>query len=232
MTEGTYERKISKRRMTFAFMLTCFIFLIGLLVGYTLTLERTDYLENIGYKQKLDYESLQLQSLYIDLSASNASCSIFNNILETSLNDVGSAQAKIDMYMKESSEKSYTELKRNYILAQMRYWLLNKRIKESCPPEHVSILYFYSNEECVECGAQGTILNYLKEKLKDKLLVFSLDADFIQEPMVTILKQTYNITKIPSLVIEDETFNKLVGKEDLIQEICNYYTEKPDLCPK
>ena len=217
MVKGTYERKTSTKTYFFAFLLSSFIFLIGLLVGHTLTLDRTSHLEDIAYKQKLDYESLQLQSLYLDLSSSNVSCSIFNNILEKSLNDVGNAQAKVDFYMKESSEKSYTELKRDYIISQMRYWLLNKKIKESCPAKHVSVLYFYSNEECDDCGPQGTILSYLKEKLKDRLLIFSLDADFVDEPMINILKETYNITETPSIVIEEEVFNNLVNKDEELQ---------------
>jgi len=196
MVKGTYKRIISKKRFFLAFVLTCFIFLIGILVGYTLTIGRTSYLEDIAYKQKLDYESLQLQSLYLDLSATNVSCSIFNKILETSLNDVASAQAKVDFYIQESSKKSYTEIKRDYLLAQMRYWLLNQRIKETCQGKHTSVLYFYSNEECVECGAQSTILSYLKEKLKDRLLVFSLDADFKEEPMQPSISMLINFHRI------------------------------------
>ena len=130
MVKGTYKRIISKRRFALSLVLTSFIFLIGILVGYTLTAERTDYLEEISYKQKIDYESLQLQSLYLDLSATNVSCHIFNKILETSLSDVGNAQSKVDFYIQETSKKSYTELKRGYLLAQIRYWLLNQRIKD------------------------------------------------------------------------------------------------------
>ena len=230
MTQGNYQRKISSKTYLLALVLTSFVFLIGFLVGYTLTSERTGYLEDIAYKQKLDYESLQLQSLYLDLNANNASCSIFNDILETSLNDVGNAQAKIDLYIKESKEGSYTELKRDYLLAQVRYWLLNERIKNSCDAEHVSVLYFYSNEECVECGGQGTVLSYLKEKLKDRLLVFSIDADFSGEPMINVLKQTYNITEIPSIVVEDQVFSGLIGKNDLTSEICESYEIKPMFC--
>jgi hypothetical protein len=235
MVNGTYKRKISKGRFLLALFLTSLVFLLGLLVGHTLTLDRTDYLEKVAYKQKLDYESLQLQSLYLDLSTKGnesniASCSIFNSILESSLTDVADAQAKVDFYILEGNEKSYTELKRDYALAQIRYWLLNERIKEDCKSKHVSLLYFYSNEDCVECGPQGTILNYLKEKLKDKLLVFSLDADFTSEPMINILTQTYNITKIPTLVIENKVYDKLIGKDDLIKEVCSYYEELPGIC--
>ena len=48
--------------------------------------------------------------------------------------------------------------------------------------------------------------------------------------MVDVLKQTYNITKIPSVVIEDTVFDKLIGKDDMIKEICKNYVEKPWLC--
>lgn len=230
MVEGTYKRKISTKRFLLTFVLVAFVFLIGVLVGNFLTSERTSYLEDIAYKQKLDYESLQLQSLYLDINANNASCSIFSNILETSLVDVGAAQAKVDLYMKDSSKKSYTEIKRDYLLAQIRYWLLNQKIKSNCKSDQVSVLYFYSNDNCIECGAQGTILTYLKEKLGDKLLVFSLDSDFSDEPVVNIIKKTYNITKVPSIVVEDNVSGELVNKEDLIKEICSLYKEKPTIC--
>jgi len=230
MVEGTYERKVSTKRFLLTFVLVAFVFLIGISVGNFLTSERTSYLEDIAYKQKLDYESLQLQSLYLDINANNASCSVFSNILETSLEDVGAAQAKVDLYIKDSNKESYTEIKRDYLLVQIRYWLLNQKIKLNCKSDQVSVLYFYSNDDCIECGAQGTILTYLKEKLGDRLMVFSLDSDFTEEPVVNIIKKSYNITQVPSIVVEDKTFGKLVNKEDLTKEICSLYKEKPELC--
>jgi len=230
MVNGTYERKISTKRFLLTFVLVSFVFLIGISVGHFLTSERTSYLEDIAYKQKLDYESLQLQSLYLDINANNASCLIFSNILETSLEDVGAAQAKVDLYIQDSNKESYTEIKRDYILAQIRYWLLNKKMESNCRSDKVSVLYFYSNDDCIECGAQGTILTYLKEMLKDKLLVFSLDSDFGDEPVVNIIKKSYNITQVPSMVIEDKTFGQLLNKEELTKEICSLYEDKPELC--
>ena len=232
MAQGTYERKISTKKYLLAFLLSSLIFIIGLLVGFTLTQERTDYLEGIAYKQKLDYESLQLQLLYLDLNPTNQSCSILNNILISSLDDVGSAQIKIDNYIKESRSKkeSYTDLKRDYALAQIRYWLLSSRIKENCKSQQVAVLYFYSNEECFECGAQGTILLHLKDRLKDNLLVFSLDVDFKDEAMIQLLKQTYNISKVPSVVVDEEVSEGLTSRDILLDSICEKYEIPPKTC--
>ena len=148
----------------------------------------------------------------------------------TSLGEVAEAQKKVDLYMKESSAKSYIEIKRDYVLAQIRYWLLNKRITESCTMDNVAILYFYSNRDCPECSAQGIILSYLKEKLKDKLLVFSIDSDFEAEPMVAVLRGAYNITKVPSLVLEKRKISGLVSLENLSLDVCSLYKSKPDYC--
>jgi len=224
------KREINFKRYILAFFLSSFIFLLGLLVGFTLTNYRTSYLEDIAYKQKIDYESLQLQSLYLDISSSNQSCFVFNDILETSLNDVGSAQAKVDLYIKESSSEDYIKIKRDYILAQIRYWLLNKKISELCNLDNVAVLYFYSNKDCPDCGIEGTLLTYLKQNLKDRLLVFSIDSDFKEEPMVNIIKSSYNITKVPSLVIKDKKIEGLITLENLSKTICSLYSLKPDYC--
>lgn len=227
---GTYERKISLRRMLIAFFLTTAVFLVGLLVGYTLTVGRTSYLEDISYKQRLDYESLQLQSLFLDINSDNKTCEGFDNILESSLNDVIGAQRKVDSYMLDSGKKAYDDLKRDYTLAEVRYWLLNQKIRSSCPRNNVALLYFYSNTDCFDCGPQGTILTYLKEKLKDKLLVFSIDSDLASEPMVSVIKKRYNITVTPSIIIEDELFTGFLSKENIIKELCLYYDNNVDIC--
>jgi len=228
--EAKTKRKISTKRFFLAFIFSLSIFLIGLLVGFSLTMQRTSYLEEIAYKQKIDYESLQLQSLYFDISLTNESCSVFNKILETSLSDVANAQSKVDLYMKESSSKNYIEIKRDYTLAQIRYWLLNKKIAEPCSPDNVAVLYFYSNKECGDCALQGAILTYLKEKLKDKLLVFSIDSDFSYEPMVNVLKGTYNITRVPTLVIKDKKIEGLISLKNLSKEVCSFYSSSPEYC--
>lgn len=230
MVNGDYERKISVQRIVLAFLLTTSIFIIGLFVGLSLTSERMTYLEGIAYTQRLDYNSLQLQELYLSVGVDNMSCTTIRHILDTSLTSVADAQSKIDTYMKDSKEDGYVNIKRDYTIAQIRYWLLNQKIKQSCNSEDVSILYFYSNDQCVECGAQGTILSYLKQKLGDRLLVFSIDNDFILEPMVGIIKQTYNITKVPSVVIGDKAFDRLMTKDQLLEQVCELYKEKPEIC--
>jgi len=224
------KRKVSIRRHLVVLFLTTVIFLVGLLLGVSVVQNRTNYLEDIASKQKIDYESLQLQSLYLDTLATNESCYSFNKILESSLEDVAVAQDKVNAYTQESKSQDYINIKREYSLAEIRYWLLNKKIQTTCPSDTVTILYFYSNENCKNCDSQGVLLTYMKEKFKDRLLIFSFDANFNDEPMINILKRENNLTEVPTLVVMNKKFSGFVEKEELKRRICSYYKDAPEEC--
>ena len=214
-----------------AFVFSALIFVLGVMIGNLLSKERVDYLKDVAYKQRLDYESLDLQSLYISTTnLRNESCSALGKILEQSLKSVADAQSKVELYIKQRNDPRYSDIKREYSTAQIRYWLLDKKIKDICKIDSVSILYFYSDKECQDCGAQGTVLTYLKEKIGDRLLVFSLDSDFSQEPLIALVAINHNIIEVPSLVLENKSYSGLFAKESLLKEICPLYEAKPGLC--
>ena len=225
------KRNINYGKYFMAFVFSFLIFVIGIMLGSYLSTERVDYLRDIANKQKLDYESLELQSLYLSTAElRNESCIVLSRILEQSLKTVADAQIKVESYIRQISDSRYNDIKREYSIAQIRYWLLDKKIKDICEMDSVSILYFYSDANCDDCGAQGAILTYLKEKLKDRLLIFALDYDFASEPLIELFKIEHNIDSIPSLVIANKSYTGLMTKEKLLEEICPVYESKPELC--
>ena len=225
------NREISKKRYITAFIFACLVFIIGIFVGNFLSNERVSYLKDIAYKQQMDYQSLELQSLYINsLEVDNESCHAFKKVLEESLDNVAVAQSKVELYMKQKSDKRYDDIKREYSIAQIRYLLLDKKLREICKFDTIPLLYFYSDRDCADCSPQGTILTYLKSKIKDKLLVFSLDADFLNEPLIDLFEVKYNVTEVPSIIINETLHKGLLKKEDLLKEICPMYRTKPDTC--
>lgn len=225
------SRRISKEKYIIAFVFAAFVFVIGVLVGNALTKERVDYLKDLANKQQLDYKSLELQSLYISsFEMRNESCLAFRKILETSLDDVAKAQSKVEMYMRQKSDIRYEDIKRDYSMAQIRYLLLDKKVREICKFDTASLLYFYSDKACPDCDPQGTILTYLKEKMGDRLLIFSLDIDFKQEPLIDLFAVKYNITKVPSLIINGTLYSGLINKEEILNPLCRLYENKPGIC--
>lgn len=219
-------REISKRRHLIVFTLTFLIFTIGLMLGLLVTKEREEALENINKIENLKYDSLQLQHLYMTSLAEEKDCVGMLSSLEENVKELEGARERIENYIKDSktNKNSYIEIKREYTLAQLRYWLFVRKYRDICDGDFVSILYFYSNsDECTECRTQGIILTYLKSLLKDRILTFSFDADFEDEPMIKTLKKVYNITEVPIVIIENTKFSGLIELDELKKEICSWY---------
>ncbi len=215
------DRKIYFKRHLSAFVITTMIFVVGLLIGINLTNTRIEKIQKINEEQKADFESLQLQ--YIYLTTQNKSCLAFEKTLEQSVYDLENARIKVENYIQASENEELDRIKRNYMLTELRYWLLAQQAKETCGSEKISILYFYQlDQKCPSCATQGYILTYLKDIFKEKLLIFSIDMD-MPDHMIEILKNVYNVTTAPSLVIEDKKAEGLTEKEDLKKKLCKSY---------
>jgi thiol-disulfide isomerase/thioredoxin len=90
----------------------------------------------------------------------------------------------------------------------------------------VTVIYFYStNEKCPTCEKESAVLDYFKTQLKQNFLVFAIDEQFgEQEQLTELLKQTYNVTSYPTLIINgDNIYGEFVNKETLTNVVCNIY---------
>lgn len=220
-------RNFNLRRHLTAFAITALIFVIGLLIGLTLTNERIKFTENFARQQKADYDSLQLQYLYLQ----KGSCPVLEKTLEQNIQELENNRARLEEFIKDSDREDFKLAEREYILSEIRYWLLAKQSKLDCGSDTVSILYFYSDVEgdCQDCSAQGTILSYLKEEFKDRLLIFSLDIN-TEDPMLKILKETKKIDKLPALIVEEDKYSGLIETEELKSIICSHYKTPHSEC--
>ena len=108
----------------------------------------------------------------------------------------------------------YQDIKREYSVISIRAWILNSAIKEKCKENAASVLYFYS-VPCEECLKQGDVFDDLiSNYFNYKLRVFVLDTG-VDEPMVKILKETYQINSTPSFVMGNKTYQGFMDKEQL-----------------
>ncbi len=226
-------RQISIRNYIVAGIITLLVFVTGIMLGVTTSESRVSFSEEQISIHRLELDSLQLQYLFIDQQNAQSNCAAISLALEDNVKKLAVLGDKIETFSKDINfnEKEFDTLKREYVLAQIRYWLIAEKAKKICSTDTVSVLYFYSNEEeCFDCSTQSRILTHLKGTFKDKLLVFSIDSSFTQEPLVPILRHTYNITKFPSLAIEGEPLYGLVKEEELSKKLCSIYVNKPEGC--
>ena len=203
----------------------CF-FIIGILIGSQLTSERVKFLQESATEQAIDFESLQAQYLYVSFTNDNRSCAAVEQTFEANVEQLEDTRKQLEEFIKSSqfNQESYNQLKRRYIISQVRYYLLAKSTQEICERDIVTLFYFFSEDSnCSDCTNQGTVLTYLKRLFKDKLLVFSFDGTFEEEPFIPILKKVYNVTEFPTVIVENQELHGLQNRDTLLEEICAHF---------
>jgi len=213
-------REIKKSRYIIAAILTFAIFSAGLIVGIFVEKQRVSELEQISREGISKISSLQLQLEYLNSLENGRYCSIMKEVLQKNIKDYRRALDKIEGFKEKGIfvKDQYQLLKREYIIAELRYWLLAQKADKSCDYNRTTLLYFYT-ADCDACkNRQGPILTHLKSKYGKKLLIFSIDHE-LDEPMVEILKQRYNITQVPALVVDANTTYQGVVSDQKLQRI-------------
>ena len=227
-------RKINKRFYLLAGVITIIIFLLGVSLGVLIEGEQVNYVDANKNLEEVNYESLQVQYLYLSyLSTSEreGSCKAFTATLNEYIKKTDDTRVKLEDYIAKGNV--YTEefqlLQREYIQSQMNFWILSKKTKELCKTDYVTVLYFHS-QDCTDCANQGYVLDYLKKLFDERLLIFAFDSNYTQEPMISLLKDTYNVTTTPTIVIEEDKYDGFQSKDSLLKAICSKFEEKPDAC--
>ena len=222
-----------KGRYLLAGFITLLIFLLGMLLGLVVEGKRVDYIQTQSKSQNLDFVSLQLQYQLISELSQERNCPAVSAAFNDFLKELGKTEERLIEYDKEATinKEDFALLKQEYVQAEVNYWMLAKRTKDVCKSDFVTLLYFYAPSEiCKECDNQGFVLTYLKDKLKDKLLIFSFDSSFTNEQIIGMLTKTYNITAYPTLILENETVSGFHDSSYLMKEICKYYNNTPEIC--
>jgi hypothetical protein len=223
MRRKKFRRELYKKKYLITGIFTMLIFLVGFFLGVIVDNQR---IENIRAKtevQEIDLVDLQLQYDYLNkILGQNDNCEVLKIALESSVRKLGESLSKVEKYEKETTTKTedYIRIKKKYLLDNIRYWNVAEEAKEYCNLSILSILYFYS-DSCDSCPNQGVILSYHKNLYGDSLLVFPLDASVEDIGILRMILLKYNITKFPSLVINNKVYSGVIDKEELKEIICN-----------
>lgn len=222
------KRKISWEKYLIAFFMTGLIFFSGLMLGLVIENKRVEYIQERDKEERLDFYSLQLQYQFVDLFSEERNCQALSRTFDENVRRLEKTRSKLEDYQLDSTLKreDFDLLKREYIMAQVRYWILAKQAKSICDFEYSTILYFFGpQKECSYCDEQAFILTYLKKKLGMGLLNFAFDATYMEEPLIKLLVDVYEIKKLPTLVIDGEVYEGFMGRDEILEKVCPSFGE-------
>lgn len=195
-----------KKTMATAFLLTVLIF--SIFIGILLALENSR-VEEVR-KTITDIDVLWNDARFFDKHLAEQTIGdncdfIFNENLK--LGDrIYEEGLKIEKYEDASkfTDSILTEKKR-YALLDMQFLQNSLEIKKACNSNFSTVIYFYSQyNETSEQKIMDRILWNLKQKCGPNVIYITFPAD-MDLSSINLLKAFYNITQIPSVVIDEKT---------------------------
>ncbi len=211
MTISKKKRKIDWARYVVSLIITVAIFGTVLYVSQAATGKRINEIKSIQDKIAIDLLSSETQ---FSLLASGAACTEDgNSILAPEIEKLGERLS----YMEEqlgTDNSDVIGLKKYYSLLQIKDYLLMKELAEKCNFKPVTIVYFYSNEDCDECTRQGYVLTALREKYP-MLRVYAFDANLDLSAIKTLQTVTKAPASVPSLIIDGKVFTGFSSLEEI-----------------
>ncbi len=201
---------VNKPKYIAIIVVVFFVFVVGILLGKILTEMNLSSYTNTAAFLKLQTLSLSLQQ---DLISKNI-CDIDVFKITRDRARLGAKVEELEKSLGKTNPQTIA-LKAEYSLISIRQWLLVKDVKEKCGQDVNIILFFYSNTNNLQDSElQGYVLDYLHRKYPEKIVTYSLDSD-LEEPTIGTLMELYNITQIPSIVINEKLYSGFHNREVL-----------------
>jgi hypothetical protein len=188
------------------------ILLIGFSLGFYFEYLRVNNAVDESRTFEIEALDLKLQNYYYQIM-DKASCdeALKQNLLFA--DDLYNMGLTLDKY--EEANKISDEIlreKRKYVLLKTELWLNSILLKEKCKAENEkfhTIVYLYSNDktDLAKNGEQMVVSNTLKE-LKEKrgndIILLPIAGD-LGLKSVDLQMKIYNITYLPSIIIDEKT---------------------------
>lgn len=199
-------------KISIVFFITVLVFLLGMAFGDYLNQKKIERIEMLEKDISIKISDLELlNKIFLKEPCKNRK---YLNYLGSELDKEA---IRLD-YLEESlgkKNKKVIGLKKPYTLLLLKHFFAMEKLKSECKENIITVLFFYSNSEPYQglSENEGIILGFIKNKYdSERIKIYALDVD-LNLQSVEYLKEKYNITSIPSLVINDEVFGYLEKDE-------------------
>ena len=206
-------------------VLSVVILIIGFSIGYYLESYRTQGVVADYKEHEVSALDLKLQNYYYQIMDESA-CSAAINQNFVFADQIYSEGLKLEKY--EEANQIRDDLlveKKRYVLLKDELWLNTILLKNKCKANFDTLVYFYSQDP----GSSGivaqqkiisNILKSIKESRKNSLILIPIAGD-LDLGTVNLQRRIYNITYLPSILINEKNLLEGYQSEDKILSYLN-----------
>jgi hypothetical protein len=206
-----------------AFLLAAVILLIGFSLGYFIESYRADNIIQSYKNYEVEALDLRLQNYYFQIMNESACDSAVKQNFEFA-DQVYDKGLLLEKY--EESSQLTTDFaleKKKYVLLKLELWMNSLILKEKCGSLFDTVVYFYqgnpSTTSLTTRSQQQVISSVLKQVKEDKgnkiiLLPIAGDLDL---NAVKLQRDVYNITSLPSILINEKVLFEGYADKDNIE---------------
>lgn len=200
-----------------SFIAAAAIFILAFMIGLYVESGRIAEIEK-GYKNyEIETLDLKLQNYYFQtLAESSCNLAIKNNF--DFADDIYNKGLQLEKYEEENQITDALLIeKKRYALLKTELWLNTLLLKKKCNVTFDTVVYFYfgdpkNNKAVSEQKIISNVLREMKEKHGNNVILLPIAGDFDLN-IINLQMQAYNVTDIPSVLINEKNvlygFNKL-----------------------
>lgn len=210
---------VRKKPYIIAGVVSLLIFLMGFLMGFSLLNIQLEELRMDMEKGELELRNIQLEIAFLNTLKNETFCSYMTDrlgVLDKRNAELGNKLVN----PKGLTEKYFDMIKRRYTAFLIQGWLFSKELVERCNVSRIDVMYFYEKDSDI-CISQGYVLDYIVDLDKgENIHIFTIDKD-LDEPIVQMLVQNFNVIEAPILIINDIKYDGFQTKENLMDVFCS-----------
>lgn len=196
------QTQTNYKKIFLTFLITATLFGIAFGSSYYFDTKKIDQIRAVEDKISIDLLSSEIQfSLLQELSCKDVSTTVLSSELNSLADKITYSENNIG-----NNDVNVINLKKAYSLLEIKDYLLMKKITERCGQKSIFVLYFYNNDNCIDCTKQGYVLTSLREKYPN-LRVYSFDYNLdlsATKAMISIYKVP---DEAPALVINGKVYS-------------------------
>ncbi len=213
-----------KKLILTAATITATVVLLGLLMGYWMENRRVSSISKEIEDLSIQNNDALLQMAYFETFQTKEN--FCESVVPTTIDLLRNA---IDKGMKLERYETINRLAPGYILEKKKYatillrlWFNVIQLREICDENYSTIIYLYNHDPIN--GAEKTRQDIQSRALlelehvcgKEKILLFALPSD-LELTTITLLKKQYNITQVPSIIINEKyVFKGITNYNEII----------------